>query len=211
MKLGPMSSNRIPLFPLNVVLLPGASLPLHIFEPRYRRMVARCLEEHSEFGVVLALPKGTVRTGCTAAITQVVKRYDDGRMDILAEGRVPFRVTELFTDEPLTEATVDYLQDEADAAEDAIQTELLELYDACHVLVFGNPPDSVDAKKLPSVAYLVAGTLPVDLLWKQHILDMRSEPARQKRLVAWLREWAQELAKAKQLRKRAGGNGHSAN
>ncbi len=180
-----MSSKRIPLFPLNVVLLPGASLPLHIFEPRYRRMVARCLEEHSEFGVVLALPKGIVRTGCTAAITQVVKRYDDGRMDILTEGRAPFRVTELFTDEPLTEATVDYLQDEAGAAEDAIQAELLELYDTCHVLVFGKAPDSVDAKKLPSVAYLVAGTLPVDLLWKQHILDMRSEPARQKRGRKW--------------------------
>ncbi len=206
-----MSSNRIPLFPLNVVLLPGASLPLHIFEPRYRRMVARCLEDHSEFGVVLSLPKGIVRTGCTAAITQVVKRYDDGRMDILTQGRAPFRVTELFTDEPLTEATVEYLKDDADAAEDAIQVELLELYDACHVLVFGNAPDSVDTKSLPSVAYLVAGTLPVDLLWKQHMLDMRSEPARQKRLVGWLREWAQELEKASRLRERAGGNGHSTN
>jgi Lon protease-like protein len=206
-----MPSNRIPLFPLNVVLLPGASLPLHIFEPRYRRMVARCLEDNSEFGVVLALPKGIVRTGCTAVITQVVKRYDDGRMDILTEGRAPFRVTELFTDDPLTEATVNYLQDEADAAEDAVQTELLELYDTCHLLVFGNAPDSVDTKSLSSVAYKVAGTLPVDLLWKQQMLDLRSEPARQKRLVAWLREWALELAKAKHLQKRAGGNGHSAN
>ena len=150
-----------------------------------------------------------MRTGCTAAITHVVKRYDDGRMDILTEGRVPFRVTEIFTDDPLTEATVEYLKDEADAAEDAVQTELLELYHACHVLVFGNAPDSVDAKSLPSVACHVAGSLPVDLVWKQNMLDMRNEPARQKRLVAWLREWAVELAKAGQLRKRAGGNGHS--
>jgi ATP-dependent Lon protease len=208
-KFGPMPANRIPLFPLNVVLLPGASLPLHIFEPRYRRMVARCLEEHSEFGVVLSLPKGIVHTGCTAAITAVMKRYDDGRMDILAEGRAPFRVTELFTDDPLTEAAVEYLEDDAGAAEEAIQTELLELYDACHFLVFGNAPDSADAKSLPSVAYHVAGALPVDLLWKQNMLDMRSEPARQKRLVGWLREWAAELEKAGQLRKRAGGNGHS--
>jgi Lon protease-like protein len=45
---------RIPLFPLDVVLLPSMPLPLHIFEPRYREMVGRCLEGGLEFGMILA-------------------------------------------------------------------------------------------------------------------------------------------------------------
>src|SRR5438094_7952283 len=66
-----MRPERIPLFPLNVVLLPGAELPLHIFEPRYRQMVKDCLEEKSEFGMILSLDKGVARVGCTAEIMQV--------------------------------------------------------------------------------------------------------------------------------------------
>jgi Lon protease-like protein len=69
-----MRPDRIPLFPLNVVLLPGAELPLHIFEPRYRQMVKDCLEDNSEFGMLLALPNGVARVGCTAEIVDVVKR-----------------------------------------------------------------------------------------------------------------------------------------
>src|SRR6266403_6089970 len=100
---GPMRPERIPLFPLNVVLLPGAELPLHIFEPRYRQMVKDCLEEKSEFGMVLSLDKGVARVGCTAEIVQVAKRYPDGRMDILTIGRAPFRGVELFTADLLLE------------------------------------------------------------------------------------------------------------
>ncbi|HZV86427.1 MAG TPA: LON peptidase substrate-binding domain-containing protein [Candidatus Binatus sp.] len=77
-----MRPDRIPLFPLNVVLLPGADLPLHIFEPRYLEMVDRCLKEKSEFGVLLALPKGVARVGCTAEIIEVAKRHADETMDI---------------------------------------------------------------------------------------------------------------------------------
>src|SRR5690348_10834460 len=72
--MGIMRPERIPLFPLNVVLLPGASLPLHIFEPRYKEMVKACLEEKTEFGMLLALPKGVAKVGCTAEILEVVKR-----------------------------------------------------------------------------------------------------------------------------------------
>ena len=92
-----MRPERIPLFPLNVVLLPGAELPLHIFEPRYREMVKTCIDEKSEFGMLLSLPKGLARVGCTAEIKAVTQRYDDGRMDILTAGRAPFRVVELLS------------------------------------------------------------------------------------------------------------------
>lgn len=206
-----MRPERIPLFPLNVVLFPGAELPLHIFEPRYLQMVKDCLEEKSEFGMLLSLPKGVARVGCTAEIVDVVKKYDDGRMDILTAGRAPFRVVELFTENPLLEGHVDYLEDCESPANPRIHAQLVELYEACHTLIYDDYPKNLNGASPEDLSYLVAGTLPMELLWKQQILELRSEADRQERLVAYLREWAPHLQKAGALRQRAGGNGHGLN
>ncbi len=203
-----MRLDRIPLFPLDVVLFPGAALPLHIFEPRYRRMVKRCLEEKSDFGILLALKDGVAGVGCTAMIAEVVRRYDDGRLDIHTSGGAPFRVVELLTEDPLLEGTVDYLDDEEAAVDPAVEGELVELYEACHTLVFGDYPRDVEEHKESGLAYYVANSLPMDLLGKQQILELRDEPSRQQRLVALLREWAPQLQGADRLRHCAGGNGH---
>jgi ATP-dependent Lon protease len=206
-----MRSERIPLFPLNVVLLPGAELPLHIFEPRYRQMVKGCLEEKSEFGMLLALPKGVARVGCTAEIRDVVKRYSDGRMDIVTVGRAPFRVVELFEKNPLLEGHVDYLEDRDSHLNPRVQRELVELFEACHTLVFNDYPKNLEGTAPENLSYLVASTLPMELLWKQQILELRNEADRQERLVAYLREWAPHLQKAGAVRARAAGNGHGLN
>jgi ATP-dependent Lon protease len=206
-----MRPERIPLFPLNVVLLPGADLPLHIFEPRYRQMVRQCLDEKSEFGMLLALPKGVVHVGCTAEIIEVVKRYSDGRMDILTMGRAPFRVVNLFDGNPLLEGEVDYLEDCETPSNPRVRRELVELYEACHTLIFGDYPKNLGNSVSEILSYVVAGTLPMDLLWKQQILELRSEADREERLVAYLREWAPHLQKTEVMRQRAGGNGHGLN
>jgi ATP-dependent Lon protease len=206
-----MRPERIPLFPLNVVLLPGAELPLHIFEPRYRQMVKTCLEGKSEFGMLLSLPNGVARVGCTAEVLDVVKRYDDGRMDILTIGRAPFRVLELFPEDPLLEGHVDYLEDRETPANLRIQRELAELFETCHTLIYNDYPKNLQGAPPEELSYLVAGTLPMELLWKQQILELRSEADRQERLVAYLREWAPHLQKTEVLRQRAGGNGHGLN
>jgi Lon protease-like protein len=206
-----MRPERIPLFPLNVVLLPGALLPLHIFEPRYRAMVKKCLEEKSEFGMLLSLPNGTARVGCTAEIVEVVKRYPDGRMDILTAGRAPFRVVEFFSQNPLMEGRVDYLEDRELPSNPGIQRELVELFEACHTLVFDDYPKNLEGAPADGLSYLIAGTLPMELLWKQQILELRSEADRQERLVVYLREWAPLLQNKGVMRQRAGGNGHGLN
>src|SRR4030081_2888884 len=88
-------SALLPLFPLDLVLFPGTSLPLHIFEPRYREMVSECLADKKHFGVVRAKDDGIAEIGCTAEIIDVTKKYDDGRMDILTIGRERFEVMQL--------------------------------------------------------------------------------------------------------------------
>jgi len=211
-----MRPDRIPLFPLDVVLLPGADLPLHIFEPRYRQMVRDCLSGHCEFGMLLALPNGVVRVGCTAEVTEVVKRYPDGRMDIVTAGRAPFRVVELLnreayaTDE-LLEGQVDYLDDDERLSDAKTQRELVQLYEVCHTLVFNDYPKNIQEQLPEHLSYVVAWTLPLDLLWKQQILELRSEADRQEHLVAYLREWAPRLQKTETLRYKTAKNSSGVN
>ncbi len=207
-----MRPDRIPLFPLNVVLLPGADLPLHIFEPRYRQMVRDCLDHKSEFGMLLALDNGVAGTGCTAEILEVAKKYDDGRMDILTVGRSPFRVVELFTENPLLEGCVDYLDDRQSVSSPQTEKSLAELYDTCHTLLFGDyPRDTVSEETQERLSYVIASKLPMDLLWKQRILELRSEAERQERLLAYLRDWAPHLQKVETQHRRAAGNGSGLN
>jgi len=209
--MGFMGPERIPLFPLNVVLLPGAILPLHIFEPRYRQMVRHCVDENCEFGVLLALPKGIVRVGCTARVTEVVKRYNDGRMDIITVGRSPFRITQLlnvdaYANDELLQGDVDFLDDREHRTDARTQEELMRLYEVCHTLIFEDYPRSLEGEAAENLSFLVASTLPLDLLWKQQILELRSEADRQQRLVGYLREWAPHLQKQEKARVRAGGS-----
>ncbi|HTP70414.1 MAG TPA: LON peptidase substrate-binding domain-containing protein [Dongiaceae bacterium] len=206
-----MQPDRIPLFPLNVVLLPGEQLPLHIFEPRYRRMVHECLEKGSPFGMLLALKDGVVHVGCTAEIELVTKRYDDGRMDILSIGKQPFRVVELFQDDPLLEGTVDHLEDKDAPVSERTTQELMSLYETCYTLVFSGMPQQIDCALSGSVSFSIAATLPIDLMWKQRILELRSEQERQERLARYLREWALHLQKVGVLRARSAGNGQGLN
>jgi Lon protease-like protein len=214
--MGSTRPERIPLFPLNVVLLPGGDLPLHIFEPRYRRMVHECLENKTEFGMLLSLPKGVVRVGCTAEIVDVAKRYDDGRLDILAIGRAPFRITkisnlETFSEDSLLEGQVDYLDDREAPPNPAVQQELVQLYEVCHTILFDDYPKNLATDVDRPLSYVVAGTLPMDLMWKQQVLELRSETDRQERLVTHLRAWAPHLQKIEMLRQNADGNGHGLN
>ena len=210
--MGFMGPERISLFPLNVVLLPGAILPLHIFEPRYRQMVRCCLDQKCEFGVLLGLPKGIVRVGCTAEVTEVVKRYNDGRMDIITVGRSPFRITELvnadaYTNDELLEGDVDFLDDREHNTDPRTQQELMRLFEVCHTLIFQDYPRNIEGQAAEYLSFVVASGLPLDVMCKQQILELRSEADRQQRLVSYLREWAPHLQKQGKARAKAGGSG----
>ena len=87
-----MAPVLIPLFPLSLVLLPAMPLPLHIFEERYKQMMSEIIPKEGEFGVVLAKDEGTINIGCTASVRRVMRRYEDGRMDLLAIGQRRFRI-----------------------------------------------------------------------------------------------------------------------
>uniref|UniRef100_UPI00404B556D LON peptidase substrate-binding domain-containing protein n=1 Tax=Candidatus Limnocylindrus sp. TaxID=2802978 RepID=UPI00404B556D len=102
----------IPLFPLQLVLFPGVALPLHIFEPRYRLMVKRCLELNQPFGVIRSGNDGLSEIGTLAEIREAT-RYIDGRWDIVALGTQRFRITNF-------DRSAAYLQAEVELLDEAV-------------------------------------------------------------------------------------------
>jgi Lon protease-like protein len=202
-----MRPTRIPLFPLEVVLLPGMPLPLHIFEPRYRKMIGLCLAEKREFGMILAQEKELATVGCTAEVVQKLKEYDDGRMDILSEGRAVFRLSEVLDEEEYYEGIVEYLADEPDAPDAEKEKRLLEMFERVQKLMKGEARKAGERSGVP-LAYRLATQLPMDLPEKQRLLEMREEGARKEFLLAWMDETLPRLLRTQRVRQLAGGNGH---
>jgi len=203
--------SRIPLFPLDVVLLPAMALPLHIFEPRYKLMIRRCLDEQLDFGIVLASEKNVSAVGCTARITRKVKDYPDGRMDILTEGRHVFALREVFDEREYYEGRVDYLGDEPASVDLEQERRITEMFQECHALLFGQAWVDEEEKDPRTLAYRMAARLPMELQHRQMLLETRDETKRRRSLLKWLTEFLPKLAELEKTRSRAGGNGHSFN
>lgn len=175
----------LPLFPLDAVLLPGVPLPLHVFEPRYKEMIAECLEEKKPFGVVRVSQEGVADIGCTAEIVAVTKRYDDGRMDILTRGVDRFEVLQVHQERSFLQAEIMVVEDEpgtpgADIVAQAqwLHSEIAKLAGAENAVTPG------DAEHL---SFILAGSLPLDLDFKQKLLVTLSEAKRLEAVIAYLK------------------------
>jgi uncharacterized protein len=203
-----MRPTRIPLFPLEVVLFPGMPLPLHIFEQRYRVMVARCVNENLEIGVILAAETGIAKVGCTAEIVEKLKEYPDGRSDILCEGRALFRLIEILNEREYQEAVVEYWVEDLLPQDAENEKHLIERLQVCHALVFGQPWIASSRDEEISLAFQMAARLPLELETKQTLLEIRKESARRAFLLQKINELLPQLAHRQRLRQVAGGNGH---
>jgi len=202
-----MAPTRIPLFPLEVVLFPGEMLPLHIFEPRYKEMIRECSEKKQPFGVVLAEEDGLAEVACTAEIVEIAKTYDNGEMDIVTLGRQVCRILEVIEERSFYEADVEFLE-EGSPPTQVPSTALLQLYEKCHQAAFEHPPDRGELARAPMVSYHIAGALPLDLAYKQKLLEMRDEEERRHSLELSLARWLEEVEVADRARRLSGGNGH---
>ena len=196
----------LPLFPLEVVLLPGTPLPLHIFEPRYKEMIGECLANSAPFGVVRALEKGIAEVGCTAEIVTVTKEYPDGRMDLVAEGRKRFEVIELNQERSFLRAEVLIVPDEPDGAVEAERLRAIQLH--LEILSLAGAVQDLSAADQSMLSFYLVGSLPLDLDFKQKLLAMRSEKQRIEAVAAYLENILPKVRRATQARQKAGRNGH---
>jgi Lon protease-like protein len=196
----------LPIFPLDLVLFPGAPLPLHIFEPRYKEMIAECLEEKKPFGMVRAKENAVAEVGCSAVILNVMKRYEDGRLDISSEGKQRFAIVELNHDRPFLQAEVTWFDDDEPAPLAGKETDnAIELHEQLFE-VLGQVAE-IDRSKSP-LSFQLASQLPVDLDFKQTILEMKSEAERLETLVEYYRATIPRVEQTLRARERASGNGH---
>jgi Lon protease-like protein len=201
-------SPLLPLFPLDVVLLPGTPLPLHIFEPRYREMISECLDRSQHFGVLRAKEQGVAEIGCTAEILTVTKKYPDGRMDIVTEGRARFEVLQLNQERAFLQAEVMYLQDEPGAPSPEEIAQAVKLHGEIMTLAGAEPEKSMDISE-GQLSFHLAGSLPLDLDFKQTLLGMKSEAERLRAIISFFENILPTMRRTVHVRRKAGGNGHA--
>ena len=198
-------SALLPIFPLDLVLFPGVPLPLHIFEPRYKEMIAECLEQKKPFGIVRASEEGVAGIGCTAEIVSVTKKYDDGRMDILTRGIKRFEVVEVNEDRSFLQAEVLAVEDEPGKPASELIEQAVRLHAEIAKLA-GAEPSANDASRTAAgeaaenLSFLLAGSLPLDLDFKQSLLATLSEEKRLEAVVEYLRAVLPGLRRAAKAR-----------
>jgi len=210
-----MEEMLLPLFPLELVLLPEEPLPLHIFEDRYREMIGECLRAQAsgfgrqDFGVVLAKGEEISNVGCTAQVVSLTRKYDDGRMDILTVGKRRFEILLTNEEKSYLRASVEFFDDEgSDTPGDTEAENAIRLFQEV-MRKLHQVPD-MPVRLLQPYRYLsfrLAAALPLALEFKQQLLSLRNEPERLQHVVRSMRQLAHQIEVVQEARKKAGGNG----
>jgi ATP-dependent Lon protease len=206
----------IPLFPLEMVLLPQALAPLHIFEPRYRAMVRHCQEGPSPFGIVLAQDGKMSQIGCEAAVLKTLQSYPDGRFDILVRGGSRFGVRQVREHgDGYLEGLVSLVEDLPEIEDPQAQRDLLHLYREVQRLLEEEPEESPPAPGRndepagaePGYTFGLATALRLDAEERQRLLETISERERERMLIRHLAQALPAARQAGENRRRARGNG----
>jgi Lon protease-like protein len=174
---------QIPIFPLQVVLFPGASLPLHIFEPRYKDMMLACQSRGLGFGVVHSERGELAVTGCMASLVCVLQQYDDGRMDILTRGAQRFKIVALDESRSYLQAEVNFLHDDADPAPRALRESAVAQHFEFLELTGGDAGDMSLLQLDQPVSFHLANMLPIPFTQLQALLSTDSDHQRTAMLI----------------------------
>jgi len=194
-----------PLFPLPIVALPTESVPLHVFEDRYRRMIEECLLTEREFGIVWRSEDELKQVGCACEIEEVLERMDDGRLNILARGTRPFRLIERQDDLRYPAGVIELLADEEEWPDAEAARAARELYAE---LVEQATDQQLEDDDLEAMnAYRMAATVEFGPDAKQELIELRSENARLRLLALLLRAAIKRLELVDRAQARARSNG----
>jgi Lon protease-like protein len=203
-------SFELPIFELPVVLLPGELLPLHIFEDRYKAMIEHCLETGEPFGVVFGEEDEDAREiGCTAEVSEVLERLDEGRLNIVATGGTPFRVLDRYEALEWPAGTVELIDLSSEPDED--DPEATERARAAFDELAREAADDPDdvAELDADDAYAIAGRITLPPETKQALLEMRSERERIRALARALEAVARAVERSRRIAETAKSNGHA--
>jgi Lon protease-like protein len=194
-----------PLFPLGLVALPSELVPLHIFEERYKTMMARVLEEEGEFGIVWIADDGLRPVGCACEIAEVLERMPDGRLNLVARGTRVFRIEERQEELAYPAGVVEFLADRREAPDAEAETEAHAVYAELVEQATDRVPDRDEIAAMS--AYEMAATVDFGLEAKQGLLDLRSEAPRLRLVTRLMRGAIKRLDFVERAQARARSNG----
>jgi len=192
-----------------MVLFPRIHVPLHIFEDRYKLMIGEAIRDNSEFGIVMAADRGVVNAGCTALVSRVMKRYDDGKLDIMTVGRRRFEVTSINQELEYLRAEVLFF-DDLEEAEPPVKKHLEQAirgYYACRTLDPANPLAEPNLND-PQLSFQLAQAVP-DLEIRQTLLGLRAEGERLRQLAKFFPPYLAKIRELTHFKEIVPRNGHS--
>jgi Lon protease-like protein len=193
------------LFPLPLVLLPTEQVPLHIFEERYQELIGECLEDGTEFGLVFADDDGIREIGTRAAVVEVLDRFEDGRLNIVVEGRERFRLAELTGGRSYQTGDVTPFVDDNDPAEAPSVERARELFSRLRELT-GSDIET-PAPETPQLSYALAARVELMPDVKLELLAEVSERLRLDRVCELLEGAAVTVERRRHAAERAATNG----
>jgi Lon protease-like protein len=198
-------AQEFPLFPLGLVALPSEVVPLHIFEDRYQAMMAHCLDQSSEFGIVWMADDGLRDIGCACEIERVLERMDDGRINLVARGTRPFRIIERQGHLAYPAGIVEFLEDREEPPDPEAAAGARRIYAELVRRATEREPDDAELSELS--AYAMAATVDFGLDAKQGLLELRSESARLRLVTRLFRAASKRLDFVDRAQARARSNG----
>lgn len=200
----------IPLFPLNLVVFPGESLNLHIFEPRYRQLINECFARQTTFGIPVFIDNKLPGYGTEVYITALHKRYDDGQMDIKTKGIGVFQLLNFENPIPgkLYAGGQVQLIDPGDTFSphlDALLTLLERLYNLLQIDTDEVRPDE------PNLSYRIGHKVGLSVDQEYELLTLETESERQQYLIHHLDKVIPVISEMERTKERIRMNGHFKN
>lgn len=205
-------TNFIPIFPLNIVVFPSEAVHLHIFEPRYKQLIGECIESKKSFGIPVALDNKMQDLGTLVSITEVVKQYENGELDIKIQGLKIFRVLEVIKVVPeklYSGAIVTYPRNIEDEGSARLMQSLIAGVKEVHRLLniskdFKKPEEQL-------ISYDIAHHAGLSVDEEYEFLGLFLELQRQEYLKRHLKKVMPMLMEMEQLKEKVKQNGHFRN
>ena len=204
-----MNPMLLAIFPLQLALFPGETIPLHIFEPRYRQLIAECRDEGIHFGIPTYAQGNLAAYGTEVELVKIVKTYDTGEMDIVVRGVRVFHILEVQNEIPgklYSGAKVEFPED-GPSFDEETRAKLMEKFAEIYRPIGEKQPDIGDTEF--GLAFRIARDAGLNLAQRVELLTIRSERARQEYLLAHIEKAIKATREQRGPKSFAGGNSKS--
>lgn len=197
----------LPIFPLGIVLYPREQTLLHIFEERYKAMIRYCLDHHAVFGLVLVYEGKISDYGCSAKVVDILKRYEDGRLDIKVEGVQRLHIEKVLRTDSYWQAEVSGIPETEQVIDRSLKERLIAQHIKWTSITHERIPNNF-YDEVPLLSYAVAEKIPLRIEQKQILLQIPSENERLSYLVKYFEEALPQLQVMADTKRLVQSDGH---